>query len=248
MDASLIDSAALYKKFCLGNYPDCDVTLTRGEGSWVWDDNGKKYLDFTSGIAVNTLGHNHPHWVERIHQQAAALAHCSNLFRNQNQGALAEKLVQRAGAGAGKVFFCNSGAEANETLIKLARLYGKACTGKAAAKYKVVTAADAFHGRTFGGMAATPQEKVQAEFRPMLEGFTVGEFNNLQSFADQVDDQTAAIMIETVQGESGIHPCTREGRARHHLPAATISVPIPLSVNISSRILCGMRASTKCTR
>jgi acetylornithine aminotransferase/acetylornithine/N-succinyldiaminopimelate aminotransferase len=202
-------TADLYDAHVLKNYARAPLTLVRGRGSFVWDDQGKQYLDFTSGIAVSALGHCHPHWVVAIQRQAGELIHTSNLFRNPNQGELARRLVGYAGPG--RVFFCNSGAEANEALIKLARLHGEAKAGGVEGKcYKIICAKNAFHGRTFGGMSATPQEKIQKGFRPLVPGFEFGELNNLQSFADLVDDQTAAIFIETIQGESGINPCRTE--------------------------------------
>jgi len=202
-------TADLYDAHVLKNYARAPLTLVRGRGSFVWDDQGKQYLDFTSGIAVSALGHCHPHWVVAVQRQAAELIHTSNLFRNPNQAELARRLVGYAGPG--RVFFCNSGAEANEALIKLARLHGEAKAGGVEGKcYKIICAKNAFHGRTFGGMSATPQEKIQKGFRPLVPGFEFGELNNLQSFADLVDDQTAAIFVETIQGESGINPCTPE--------------------------------------
>jgi len=202
-------TADLYDAFVLKNYARASLTLVRGRGTDVWDDQGKAYLDFTSGIAVSALGHCHPHWVAAVQRQAGELIHVSNLFRNPNQAELARRLVQRAGPG--RVFFCNSGAEANEGLIKLARLHGLQKAGGVEGKcYKIICAKNAFHGRTFGGMSATPQEKIQHGFRPLVPGFAFGELNNLQSFADLIDDQTAAIFVETIQGESGINPCTAE--------------------------------------
>ena len=196
----------LYRDFVLETYSKQPVTIMKGDGSTVWDDSGRAYLDFTSGIAVTTLGHCHPQWLQKITGQAAELVHCSNLFRNPNQALLAEKLVQRAGPG--KVFFCNSGAEANETLIKLARLHGCEQSGADGKKFKILAAENAFHGRTMGSLAATPSEKFQNRLHPMLEGFAFGELNNTQSFADLVDEQTAAILIEPIQGESGILSCS----------------------------------------
>lgn len=201
-------TAELYDAYVLKNYARASLTLVRGRGTQVWDDTGKAYLDFTSGIAVSALGHCHPHWVAAVQRQAAELIHVSNLFRNPNQGELARRLVKVAGPG--RVFFCNSGAEANEGLIKLARLHGMQRTGEEGKCYKIICAKNAFHGRTFGGMSATPQEKIQKGFRPLVPGFAFGEINNLASFADLVDEQTAAIFIETIQGESGINPCTPE--------------------------------------
>ncbi len=203
------NTAELYDAHVLKNYARAPLTLVRGRGAQVWDDAGNVYLDFTSGIAVSALGHCHPHWVASVQRQAAELIHVSNLFRNPQQGELARRLV--AYAGPGRVFFCNSGAEANEALIKLARLHGGQKAGGEDGKcYKIICAKNAFHGRTFGGMSATPQEKIQKGFKPMVAGFSFGEINNLESFAALVDADTAAIFVETIQGESGINACTSE--------------------------------------
>jgi acetylornithine/N-succinyldiaminopimelate aminotransferase len=201
-------TADLYDMHVVKNYARPALTLVRGRGAQVWDDAGNCYLDFTSGIAVSALGHCHPDWVAAVQRQAAELIHVSNLFRHPNQAELARRLVGQAGPG--RVFFCNSGAEANEALLKLARLHGMKKTGEEGKCYKVICAKQAFHGRTFGGMSGTPQEKIQKGFRPLVPGFAFGELNNLQSFADLVDAQTAAIFVETIQGEGGIHPCTPE--------------------------------------
>ncbi len=201
-------TAELYDAHVLKNYGRPAVTLVRGRGTQVWDDAGNSYLDFTSGIAVSALGHCHPHWVSAVQRQAGELIHVSNLFRNPNQGELARRLVKYAGPG--RVFFCNSGAEANEALIKLARLHGMQKTGEEGKCYKIICAKNAFHGRTFGGMSATPQEKIQKGFRPLVPGFAFGELNNIESFASQIDEQTTAIFFETIQGESGVNPATPE--------------------------------------
>ena len=201
-------TAELYDAYVLKNYGRPALTLVRGSGAQVWDDAGNRYLDFTSGIAVSALGHCHPHWVAAVQRQAAELIHVSNLFRNPNQGELARRLVKLAGPG--RVFFCNSGTEANEALIKLARLHGVQKGGGEGKCYKIICARQAFHGRTFGGMSATPQEKIQKGFRPLVPGFAFGELNNLQSFAELVDADTAAIFVETVQGEGGMTAGTQE--------------------------------------
>jgi acetylornithine aminotransferase/acetylornithine/N-succinyldiaminopimelate aminotransferase len=209
--ATAITAAATesqYDSFVMKNYARAALTLVRGEGCRVWDDRGTEYLDFSSGIAVTALGHSHPAWVRAVQEQAARLVHVSNLYRNPQQGDLARRLVSHAGPG--RVFFCNSGAEANEALIKLSRLHGYNTTHEEGRRSRVIVAKNAFHGRTFGSMSATPQEKIQKGFRPMLETFAVGEFNNLQSFADLVDDRTAAILVEPIQGESGVTPATPE--------------------------------------
>ena len=199
---------AAYDSYVLRNYGRPAITLARGEGCRVWDDAGKRYLDFASGIAVNAVGHCHPRWVKAVAEQAATLVHVSNLYRNPLQGELAKRLVRHAGPG--RVFFCNSGAEANEGLLKLARLHGIRKSGEEGKCYKVLCAKSAFHGRTFGGMSATPQEKIQKGFRPLVPGFEFGEMNNLASFEALIDEQTAAIFVETIQGEGGIHPATTE--------------------------------------
>ena len=201
-------TAELYDAHVMKNYARPTLTLVRGSGTQVWDDAGNSYLDFTSGIAVSALGHCHPHWVAAVRQQAGELIHVSNLFRNPQQGELARRLTKYAGPG--RVFFCNSGAEANEALIKLARLHGAQKAGEEGKCYKIICAKNAFHGRTFGGMSATPQEKIQKGFRPLVPGFAFAEINNLQSFADLIDGETAAVFLETIQGESGINPCTPE--------------------------------------
>jgi len=204
-----MSTADLYDAFVLKNYNRSALTLAGGRGSEVWDEQGRRYLDFTSGIGVNTLGHGHPAWVAAVCRQAGSLVHTSNLFRTANQGELANRLVGYAGPG--RVFFCNSGAEANEALLKLARLHGVARSGGVeGVRYKILSAQNAFHGRTFGAMSATPQEKIQKGFAPLVPGFAYGELNDLSSFARLIDDQTAAILIEPVQGEGGIRPCTPE--------------------------------------
>ena len=200
--------ASLYDQYVIRNYNRSALTLVRGEGARVWDDRGKKFLDFTSGIAVTALGHGHPHWVEAVRRQAGELVHVSNLFRNPAQGELARRLVQKAGPG--RVLFCNSGAEANEALLKLARLHGLRKTGEEGVCTGVICAENAFHGRTFGGMSATPQDKIQKGFRPLLAGFSFGRLNDLESFRRLIGPGTAAIFLETIQGESGIHPCEPE--------------------------------------
>jgi acetylornithine/N-succinyldiaminopimelate aminotransferase len=202
------NTAELYDSYVMKNYGRPVLTLVRGLGVSVWDDTGREYLDFTSGIAVSALGHCHPVWVEAIRQQAGELIHTSNLFRNPNQGELARRIVLQAGPG--RVFFCNSGTEANEALIKLARLHGIRKSGEEGKCIKIICAKNAFHGRTFGGMSATPQEKIQKGFRPLVPGFAFGELNNLPSFVDLIDEQTAAIFLETIQGEGGVVACTDE--------------------------------------
>lgn len=204
-----LNTEQLYKDNVLGNYGLPPVTFTRGRGVRLWDDAGKAYLDFCSGIAVTSIGHCHPKLVEAVQSQASELLTVSNLYRNDKQGLLASRLNEKAGGG-GKVFFCNSGAEANEALIKLSRLYGRKLAGQEGEQFKVVCAENAFHGRTFGGMSATPKAKIQEGFAPLVDGFVFAELNNLASFEAAIDDQTSAVFIETIQGEGGIYPASVE--------------------------------------
>lgn len=189
------------------NYGKPAFNAVKGEGVYLYDDAGKQYLDFSSGIAVTSTGHSHPKWVAAVQAQAAKLTHCSNLYGVPGQQKLADRLVSKAGPG--RVLFCNSGAEANEALIKLARLHGRKLTGEEGKRFTVVGAKNAFHGRTFGGMGATPQEKIQGGFRPMLEGFKFGELNKIETFDRLVDDSVAAVFIESIQGEGGLFPAEK---------------------------------------
>ena len=198
------DTAELHARHLMGNYAAPALTLVRGEGSRVWDDAGRAYLDFSTGIAVNALGHAHPTWVARVREQAGKLIHVSNLYRNEPAARLAGALARRCGPG--RALFCNSGAEANEALIKLARLHGKRKSGVEGACTTVVVAERAFHGRTFGGMSATPQEKIQSGFRPLLAGFPSAPLNDIRAWDRLLDAKTtAAALVETVQGEGGVH-------------------------------------------
>ena len=197
-----------YKAYRLKNYAAPTITIVKGLGDFVWDETGKKYLDFSTGIATTSIGHCHPTLVRAIQNQAAELIHASNLYRMESQGNLAEALVRLAGPG--KAFFCNSGAESSETLIKLSRLYGAQKSNSGPAATKVIVSSNGFHGRTFGGMSATPQEKIQKGFYPLLPDFPVGQLNDIESFEKLIDEETAAILIEPVQGEGGIHVATKE--------------------------------------
>jgi predicted acetylornithine/succinylornithine family transaminase len=188
----------LHKKYVMPTYAP-GLVLVKGQGSKVWDSDGKEYLDFLAGIAVLNVGHCHPAVVKALQEQAAKLVHVSNLYYNENQPRLAQALSERSLGG--KCFFCNSGAEANEGLIKLARLWGST-----KGKYEVITMKNSFHGRTLATLTATGQEKVQKGFYPLPEGFKYAEFNNLESCKAAVTDKTAAILVEAVQGEGGIIP------------------------------------------
>ncbi len=196
------------EKYAMPNFGVRDFVVSRGKGSYIYDENGEKYLDFGGGIAVMSIGHANPRWVKAVSEQAAKLAHCSNLYLTKEQADLAEKVVSKIGAG--KVYFCNSGTEANEALIKAARLYGIKASGKEGVKSRIITAKNGFHGRTLGALAATAQDKIQRGFAPILEGFSYGEFNNIESFEKLMGDDVAAILVEPVQGESGVTPASKQ--------------------------------------
>ena len=192
--------ASLCKQYMMNTYAP-SVPIVRGEGTRVWDANGMQYLDFTAGIAVQGVGHAHPKVVEAVREQMGVLNHCSNLFYNEKAGLLAKKLVELAEFDGGKCFFANSGAEANECLIKLARLWGHEV-----GRYEVVTMLNSFHGRTLATCAATGQSKIQKGFDPLPLGFAYAEFNNIESVKEQINEHTAAVLVECVQGEGGVLP------------------------------------------
>jgi len=192
-----------FKQFVAPTYGRFPLTLTHGKGSYVWDTNDKKYLDLGGGIAVNCLGHSHPEISQTLSEQSSRLIHCSNLYHFEGQSQLAENLTKRIGPG--RVFFCNSGAESSEVMIKLARR-SKQVEGR----FEIITAENSFHGRTMAGISATGQAKVKDGFAPLLQGFSHVPFNNLDAIRSAITPATVAVMIEGVQGESGIHPATAE--------------------------------------
>lgn len=194
-----MNTRSLYEQYVLPTYGRFDLTIARGEGCRVWSDDGRELIDFGAGIAVCSLGHAHPRVTEAISRQAATLVHTSNLYRTLPQAHLAERLV-RLVATPGKVFFCNSGAEANEGLIKLARRFGST-TGR----FGIITMTGSFHGRTMAGISATGQDKVKTGFAPLLEGFTHVPPNDLDAVRTAITPQTVAVLVEPIQGESGIH-------------------------------------------
>ncbi|QFF97972.1 acetylornithine transaminase [Psychrobacillus glaciei] len=180
------------------NYARRPVHLVEGKGTIVTDNNGKEYLDFTSGIAVLSLGHAHPAIVEAIQRQSEKLWHTSNLFESPEQEKLASSLIKETHFA--HAFFCNSGAEANEAAIKLARKH----TGK----HVIITFENSFHGRTFGAMSATGQEKVRNGFGPLLETFRTVPFNDIEKLGAAIDESVGAIMLEIIQGEGGVNQIT----------------------------------------
>ena len=177
--------------------------LVKGKGARVWDAEGKEYLDFGSGIAVNCLGHAHPRLAEVMKKQGEELVHVSNLFFHPKQAELAEALVQRTGPG--KVFFCNSGAEANEAMIKAVRK-----AGAKKGRYEVITTINSFHGRTLGMIAASGQERLREGFGPVMPGFSYVPYNDLAAVEKAISPKTVAVMIEGIQGEGGVIPATAE--------------------------------------
>jgi acetylornithine/N-succinyldiaminopimelate aminotransferase len=187
-------------------YPRCEVRPVRGEGVYLYGEQGEKYLDFASGIAVNLLGHGHPHLTEAISKQAATLIHVSNLYGSPQGEAFAQRLVDLTFADT--VFFTNSGAEAVECAIKTARRYHHVKGN--AHKHDLITFSNAFHGRTMATISATNQEKLRDGFAPLLPGFKVVEFDNLDAALAAVDENTAGFLLEPVQGEGGIRPASHE--------------------------------------
>ncbi|MDA7929921.1 acetylornithine/succinylornithine family transaminase [Akkermansiaceae bacterium] len=193
------------KQYVLETYGRFPLTVARGKGTRVWDERGREYLDFCSGIATCSLGHCHPALTKAIAEQSTTLMHCSNLYYIGQQADLAELIVERVVGHPGKIFFSNSGAEANDGLIKFARRFGQA-TGR----YELITFNKSFHGRTIGAMTATAQAKIHEGFDPLPTGFTYVEPNNLDAVKAALTDKTAAFLLEPIQGEGGVNPMTRE--------------------------------------
>ncbi|WP_434565483.1 acetylornithine transaminase [Thermoanaerobacterium thermosaccharolyticum] len=189
------------KKYIMNTYGRYPLTLVKGNGTKAWDSDGNVYLDFVAGIAVNAFGHCYPPIVDAIKNQAETLIHCSNLYWNENQIELAKIIAENSFGD--KVFFANSGAEANEGAIKLARKYASIKYGDK--RYKIISAKNSFHGRTFGALTATGQMKYHAGFGPLLEGFKYVKYNDIEDIYSALDDDVCAIMIEVIQGEGGIH-------------------------------------------
>src|SRR5919108_6227020 len=200
------DVAKVTEHYVAHTYARYPIALVRGKGARVWDAEGKEYLDFLAGIAVNSLGHCHPAVVRAIREQSRKLLHISNLYHILPQSELARELCRHSFAD--RVFFCNSGAEANEAAIKLARRYGAAHRG---GKYEILSAQNSFHGRTLATLTATGQEKVRAGYDPLPPGFRQIPFNDLRAAEEAIDEQkTAGILVEPIQGEGGINVPDRE--------------------------------------
>lgn len=193
--------------FHMATYARKPVMFVRGDGVRLYDDDGREYLDFVSGIGAVNLGHAHPAVTAAVCEQMARLTHVSNLFHVEHRAHLAELLAQMAGGGR-KVFFANSGTESIEGAIKLARRWGK--TGKGPDCYRIVTAERSFHGRTLGALTATAQPSKQDAFAPLLPGFVHVPLNDITALEAAVDETVCAVLLEVVQGEGGVHACTFE--------------------------------------
>ncbi len=187
----------LYQRYVIPNYTRYPVCLVRGEGSYVWDDEGNRYLDFFPGWGCNLLGHCPPRVVAAVREQVGQLIHVPNSWYTEAQGKLAQALAERTGWG-GQCFFCNSGAEAIEAAIKVARLNG------GSGRYKIISMFNSFHGRTFGALSATGQPKYHQGLEPLLAGFNYAPFGDLDAVSRLIDSETCAILVEPIQGEGGV--------------------------------------------
>lgn len=206
-----MSTADTFQHYVLPTYGRFPLVPVSGAGCRLWDDAGKSYLDFCTGIAVCSLGHCHPRLVEAIREQAGKLLHCSNLYQIPQQAELAEEINVHHVKIPGKVFFSNSGAEANDGLIKSARRFGhKRPQPDGSPRYEVVTFLQSFHGRTLGSMSATGQTKIQEGFDPLLPGFRYLPFNDIAALENSIRPETAAILLEPIQGEGGVNTATPE--------------------------------------
>jgi len=192
-----------FKQFVAPTYGRFPITLDRGEGAYVWDTDGKRYLDLGGGIAVNCLGHANAEIAQALAEQSGKLMHCTNFYHFESQAQLAEGLAERLGQG--RVFFGNSGAEASEVMLKLARRLGQE-----EGRFEIITAENSFHGRTMAGISASGQKKVKNGFAPLLEGFAHAPYNDINAVRSAITPATVAVMIEGIQGEGGIHPASAE--------------------------------------
>ncbi len=188
------------QKFIMGTYGRQPLVLIKGRGTKVYDTDGREYLDFVAGVAVNNLGHCHPRVVVALQKQAQRLMHVSNHYHNEPQINLAKELIKNSFPG--KVFFCNSGTEAVEAAIKLARRYSREVKKKD--RFEIITMHGSFHGRTMGALSATAQKKIHTSFEPILEGFRYVPFNDAQSVESAITERTCAVLVEPIQGEGGV--------------------------------------------
>lgn len=213
---------ALTQAHVMNTYGRMPLALVRGKGTYVWDADGRRYIDFVTGVAVNSLGHCHPRVVEAITTAASTLIHCSNHYHIESQARLAALLTAKAGLG--KAFFCNSGAESVESAIKLARRYAKEFVSSE--RYEIITAINSFHGRTMGAVSATGQKKYHKGFEPMLPGFSYVPLNDEAALRKAFNSKTAAVMLEPIQGEGGVQPCTQAYLALARELCSTAGIPL----------------------
>src|SRR5437660_5490863 len=215
----------------MANYGRLEINIVRGEGCWLYDESGNRYLDLVAGIAVCALGHAHPRIARAIADQAATLVHVSNLVHHEPAGTLADRLAELSGFDA--VFFCNSGAEANEAAIKLARKHAWRRGDKQ--RNVILAARGSFHGRTLGALAATDNPAYHEGFEPLPEGFAFVDFNDVAALDAAIGETTACFIVEPVQGESGVVPATRE-----YLEAARRLCDERGALLIFDEVQCGM--------
>ena len=237
-DARLLDA----EQFLLPTYKRPPLVMTHGRGAYVFDSAGKKYLDFLGGIAVNALGHAHPRIVKVIRREAARAIHLSNLFHNAYQGPLARKLA--TWSGMDRVFFSNSGTEAVDGAMKLARLYGRKpdeAAGTAASRHRFLALENSFHGRTFGAVSVTSTEKYRLPFAPVVPGVEFVRFNDVADLEAKFDDTVCAMLVETVQGEGGIYPLSEAFWNRARSLATQHGALL-----IADEIQCGLGRTGRC--
>ncbi len=198
-----IDIAKIYSDYVLPTYKQKPVCLVKGKGSYVWDIEGKRYLDFFPGWGVSGIGHCHPIVVNALKEQAKKILHVANNFENVKQAQLAKEIIKRSFPG--RIFFCNSGAEAVEAAIKFARKYGSE-----KGRYEIISMQQSFHGRTLAALTATGQEKVHHGFEPLVSGFHYAKLNDFEGFKKLVNEKTIAVILELIQGEGGINIATQD--------------------------------------
>lgn len=208
---STLDQVKEYSKYTVNTYARPEFVISHGKGCYLYDTNDRKYLDFTAGIAVTALGHSDPEVAQVLFDQASKLVHTSNLYHNQNAGALAKTIVdttqQQGGVWASKLFLANSGTEANEGALKFARKWGKQF---AADKNEIVCFTNAFHGRSMGALSVTFNPKYQKPFAPLIPGVVTSPFNDIEAALISITDKTCGVIIEPIQGEGGVHPAKQE--------------------------------------
>ncbi|MGO8705554.1 MAG: aspartate aminotransferase family protein [Candidatus Brocadiia bacterium] len=200
------ETIELYRQYVIGNYTRLPIVFVRGEGSHLWDADGRRYIDLFPGWGVDGLGHCHPRVVAAIREQAGKLLHVANNYYMEPQARFAQMISERSFGG--KCFFCNSGAESNEGAMKLARLATHAAAGKS--RWKFITFENSFHGRTLAAISATAQPKYHKGFEPIVPGFLYAPFNDLKAVEALVDKETCAILVEPIQGEGGVNVATPE--------------------------------------